>query len=124
MLVWTAVTARRTASPRAEGSVRDLRAIAAVVTASSLVVASALLLTVPLTTSIGELTDDPGIDASVQAEITQAGTVALLVSALCLAVTTVLLARLGRQDGAVPRWIAATAGARQPRCASACPSAS
>lgn len=33
----------------------------------------------------------------------------LLVAALCLAVTTVLLARLGRQNGAVPRWIAATA---------------
>jgi hypothetical protein len=109
MLVWTAVTARRWTSARVESSVRDLSAIAAVVTASTLVVASGLLLTVPLTTSIGELTDDPGIDAGVQAGIAQAGTVVLLVAALCLAVTTVLLARLGRQNRVVPPWIMGTA---------------
>lgn len=63
----------------------------------------------PLTTSIGEFTDDPGIDIGVQAGIAQAGTVVLLVAALCLAVTTVLVARLGRQNLAVPRWIMATA---------------
>lgn len=67
VLVWTAVTARRSTTPSAESSVRDLSAIAAVVTASTLVVASGLLLTVPLTTSIGELTDDPGIEVGVQA---------------------------------------------------------
>lgn len=109
MLVWTGVTGRRSTSPTAESSVRDLSGIAAVVTASTLVVASGLLMTVPLTTSIGELTDDPGIDAGVQAGIAQAGAVVLLVAALCLAVTTVLLARLGRQNRAVPRWIVATA---------------
>lgn len=94
---------------RTESSVRELSAIAAVVTSSTLVVASGLLLTVPLTTSIGRLTDDPGIDAGVQAGIAQAGTVVLLVAALSLAVTTVLLARLGRQNRALPRWIATTA---------------
>lgn len=109
MLGWTAVSGRRSTSPSSEDSVRDLSGIAALVTASTLVVASGLLLTVPLTTSIGEITDDPGIDASVQAGIAQAGTVVLLVAALGLAATTVLLARLGRQNGTVPRWIAATA---------------
>ncbi len=61
MLVWTAVTARQTTAAAAENSVRDLSTIASVVTSSTLVVASGLLMTVPLTTSIGDLTDDPGI---------------------------------------------------------------
>jgi hypothetical protein len=108
MLVWTAVTAWKETSVRAESSIRDLSAIAAVITASTLV-ASALLLTVPLTTWIGDLTDDPGIDTGVQAGIAQAGTVVLMVAALGLALTTVLLARLGRQNGVVPRWITGTA---------------
>ena len=109
MLVWTAVTARRETIVRAESSARDLSAIVGVVTASTLVAASGLFMTVPLTTSIGDLTDDPGIDVGVQAGIAQAGTVMLLVAALCLAFTTVLLARLGRQNLAVPRRISATA---------------
>lgn len=108
MLVWTTATARREAVVRAASSARDLSAIAGVVTASTFVVASALLMTVPLTTSIGELTDDPGIDPAVQAGIAQAGAVTLFVAALCLAATTVLVARLGRQNLAVPRWINAT----------------
>jgi hypothetical protein len=81
------------------------------VTAAALVAAAGLLLTVPLSTSIGELTDDPGIDPSVQAGIAQAGTVVLLVAALCLALTAILLARLGRQSAAVPSWVTATAWA-------------
>jgi hypothetical protein len=109
MLVWTAVVARNATVGREGSSVRDLSAAAAVVTASTLVAASGVLLTVPLTSSIGDLTDDPGIDVGVQAGIAQAGTVVLVVAALCLAVTTVLLASLGRQHGAVPRWINATA---------------
>lgn len=109
MLAWTAVAARRTTFARDESSVRDLSTIAAAVTASTLIIAAGLLATVPVTTSIGELTDDPGVDIGVQAGIAQAGTVVLLVAALCLAVTTVLLARLGRQNRAVPRWIMATA---------------
>lgn len=111
MLVWTAVTARHMASARAESSVRDLSTIAGVVTASTLVAASGLLMTVPMTTSIANLTDDPGIDVGVQAGVAQAGIVVLLVAALSLAVTTVLLARLGRQNLAVPRWINVTAWA-------------
>jgi hypothetical protein len=68
-------------------------------------------MTVPLTSSIGEITDDPGMDIGVQTGIAQAGTVMLLVAALCLGVTSVLLAALGRQAHAIPRWISATAWA-------------
>jgi hypothetical protein len=111
MLVWTAVTARQKTIVSADSSVRDLSTIVGAVTASALVAASGLLMTVPLTTSIADLTDDPGIDTGVQAGIAQAGTVVLLVAGLCLALTTVLLARLGRQNLAIPRWISAAAWA-------------
>lgn len=109
MLIWTAVAARRVTTPSEGSSVRDLSTIGAAVTAAVLAVASGLIITVPLTTAIGELTDDPGIDPRVQAGIAQAGTVMLLVAALSLAVTTVLLARLGRAHGSVPRWVALAA---------------
>ena len=108
MLTWTALIARRI-SVAATSAVRDLSAAAAVITASTMVAAAGLLLAVPLTASIGELTDDPGIEPGVQAGVVQAGTVMLLVAAVCLACTIVLIARLGRQNGAVPRWIVATA---------------
>jgi hypothetical protein len=110
MLGWTVVSAPSESSIDT-GTLRDLTAMTGAVTAAALVVAAGLLLTVPLTTSIGELTDDPGIDPGAQAAIAQAGTVVLLVAALCLALTAVLLARLGRHSGAVPRWIHATAWA-------------
>lgn len=109
MLGWTAVAARSTTTPRAGTSVRDLVAVAAIVTSSALVAASGLLMTVPLMASFGTLFDEPGMEAGVQAGIAQAGTVVLLVAALCLAFTTVLFARLGRQNLAVPRWISVTA---------------
>ena len=48
------------------------------ISASALVVAAGLLATVPLTTAIGNLTDDPGIEIGVQAGIAQSGTVVLL----------------------------------------------
>jgi hypothetical protein len=108
-LVWTAVAARQQTIARPHTSKRDLSTISGIVTASALVSASGLLMTVPLSSSIGELTDDPGIDVGVQAGIAQAGTVMLLVAALCLAVTAVLLAALGRQAHAIPRWTSATA---------------
>jgi len=44
----------------------------------------------------------------VQAGVLQAGSVALFVAALPLAVTTVLIARVGRASNAVPGWIAGT----------------
>jgi hypothetical protein len=103
------MTARHQTTGHPHRSSRDLSTIAGVVTASALVTASGLLMTVPLSSSIGELTDDPGIDVDVQAGIAQAGTVMLLVAALYLALTALLLARLGRQVHAVPRWIGATA---------------
>jgi len=109
-LVWTLVSAR-TATLTRSGTLRDLSMISGGITASTLVVAAGLLITVPLTTAIGDVTDDPGIDPGVQAGIAQAGTVLVLVAALCLAVATVLVARLGRESGAVPRWVSATAWA-------------
>jgi hypothetical protein len=110
MLGWTVVSAR-TASAIASATLRDLTLMSGAVTAAAIVAAAGLLLAVPLTASIGKLTDDPGIDPGVQAGIAQAGTVLLLVAALCLALTTVLLARLGRHGGAVPRWVTTTAWA-------------
>lgn len=111
MLVWTAVAARHATAVLDVGAARDLSTAAAAVTSSALVAAAGLLMTVPLTSSIGELTDDPGIDVAVQAGIAQAGTVVLLVAALCLAVTSVLLARLGRRSQALPGWVLITSWA-------------
>jgi hypothetical protein len=104
-LVGLTVAARHDTADDVGGSLRDLVGAAGVVTASVLVVAAGLLATVPLTTGIGNLTDDPGIDSTVQAGIAQSGTVVLLVAALPLGATTVLLARLGRRSGALPRWM-------------------
>lgn len=109
-LGWTVVMAR-SAGSAAAAALRDLTTMAGAVTATAFVAAAGLLLTVPLTSLIGELTDDPGIAPGVQAGITQAGVVVLLVAALCLALTTVLVARLGRHTDAVPRWIMVTAWA-------------
>lgn len=109
-LGWTVVMAR-SAGSAAAAALRDLTTMAGAATGTAFVAAAGLLLTVPLTSLIGELTDDPGIDPGVQAGITQAGVVVLLVAALCLALTTVLVARLGRQTDAVPRWIMVTAWA-------------
>lgn len=105
---WTVAAARSDTSP-AETVVRDASAVSGIVAATTLVVAAALLMTVPLTASIGELTDDPGITSDVQAGIAQTGTVVLLVGALCLGLTGVLLARLGRNSNAVPRRLGVAA---------------
>lgn len=78
------------------------------VSAGVILVAAGLLATVPLSTAIGNLTDDPGIEVSVQAGIAQAGTVVLFVAMIAVAATSVLLARVGRSAGALPRWIGVT----------------
>lgn len=104
MLAWTVVVARYTSEVSADAN-RDLLAAVGLVTSSAMVVAAGLLATVPLTTAIGKLTGDPGIDLSVQAGIAQAGSVVLFVDALSLAVTTVLLGRLGIREGSIPRWV-------------------
>jgi hypothetical protein len=109
MLAWTTVVAWRHTVKGAQPATRDLTVVAGAVSASTLVAASSLLSTVPLMSLVGGLTDDPGLDADIQAGIAQAGAVMLLVAALCLAVTTVLLARLGRQSGTLPRWMHALA---------------
>jgi len=87
----------------------DFLGALSVVSASGLLVAAGLLATVPLTTSIGNITDDPGIEPPVQAGIAQAGTVVLVMSMLVVGATFVLATRVGRSAGSVPRWIAVTA---------------
>jgi hypothetical protein len=109
MLAWTAIAARASAAPKRGSSARDLVAAAGLVSASAIIAAAGLLATVPVATRIGDLTDDPGIDVTVEAGIAQAGSVMLFVAVLPLAAMAVLLARLGRQQGALPRWISITA---------------
>jgi hypothetical protein len=105
-LLWTVLRARSAGAPAILG---DIVLAVAGLASAGLVVAAGLLLTVPATTTIGELTDDPGIDDAVQAGIAQAGTVMLMVAALLLGATAVLLAVLGRRRGAVGSWIVAAA---------------
>jgi hypothetical protein len=81
MLIWTVVMARRSSSKHVQDEVAtELAVVAGMVSASAMVVAAGLLATVPLTTAIGDLTDDPGIEIPVKAGIAQAGTVVLLVA--------------------------------------------
>lgn len=109
-ITWTAITARRLAGwSDTTKVIGDLTAASGLVSSGAIVVAAGLLATVPLTTLIGDLTDDPGIDVTVQAGIAQAGSVVLFVAMIAVALTTVLLARLGRATGAVPQWIVTTA---------------
>ena len=110
LLVWTVVLIRHAVEVTPEARRRcDFLGALSVVSASGLLVAAGLLATVPLTTSIGNVTDDPGIESPVQAGIAQAGTVVLLMSMLVVGATFVLAARLGRASGSIPRWIAVTA---------------
>ena len=110
LLVWTIVLIRHAVESAPDTRrLRDLLGVLSAVSASGLLVAAGLLATVPLATSIGNITDDPGIEPPVQAGIAQAGTVVLLMSMLVVGATFVLAARLGRAAGSVPRWIAVTA---------------
>lgn len=109
LLVWTIVLIRdRLQSEHEMRRLCDVLGALSVISASGLLVAAGLLATVPLTTSIGNITDDPGIEPPVQAGIAQAGTVVLLMSMLVVGATFVLAARLGRAAGAIPRWVAVT----------------
>ena len=110
LLVWTVVLIRHAVEVTPETRRRcDFLGALSVVSASGLLVAAGLLATVSLTTSIGNITDDPGIEPPVQAGIAQAGTVVLLMSMLVVGATFVLATRLGRSAGSIPRWIAVTA---------------
>lgn len=109
LLVWTIVVIRDGLESQHEmRRLSDLVGALSVVSASGLLVAAGLLATVPLTTSIGKITDDPGIEPPVQAGVAQAGTIVLLMTMLVVGATFVIAARLGRAAGAVPRWIAVT----------------
>ncbi|NNE12551.1 MAG: hypothetical protein HKN41_09965 [Ilumatobacter sp.] len=109
LLVWTIVLIRDGLESKHETRrLREFLGVLSVVSSSGLLVAAGLLATVPLTTSIGNITDDPGIEPPVQAGIAQAGTVVLVVSMLVVGATFVLAAHLGRASRAVPRWVAVT----------------
>ena len=73
---------------------RDLMTASGIVSSTLVVVAGALRATVPLTKAIGNLTVDPGIDATVPSGIAQAGTVALLFAMASVAGTVVPRVRL------------------------------
>lgn len=87
----------------------DFLGLLSVLSASGLLVSAGLLATVPVTTAIGNITDDPGIEPQVQAGIAQAGTIVLVMTMLVVGATFVIAARLGRAAGFVPRWVAVTA---------------
>jgi hypothetical protein len=110
LLVWTVIVMRDTTNGNHHTArLCDAAGAASLVAAAGILVASGLLATVPLTTVIGNITDDPGIDPPVQAGIAQAGTVVLLTSMIAVGVTFVLVAHLGYANGAVARWVVATA---------------
>ena len=70
--------------------------------AGSMVLAGLAFLTVPLSLSLGSLTDDPGFE-SAQGVLPQFGTVALVIGAMLPAAVLVLL--LARTPGLLPRWL-------------------
>ncbi len=112
LLIWLLVATRaETLEPR-QPRLLELCTAFGLVAAAVLMVAAALLLTVPFSLTLGEVTGDSGIaTAEVQAGIAQAGSVALFVAALPLAVTVICLGKLGFAAGRSPRWIARTAWA-------------
>lgn len=110
LLVWLVVVMRHSTRARTDTTrLRDILGAASLVSASGMLVAAGLLATVPVSTAIGNLTGDPGIDPPVQAGIAQAGTVVLVTSMLAVGATSVLAAHLGHAAGAVPRWIVVAA---------------
>lgn len=106
LLVWTIVLIRHEVeSTRDTRRLGDLLGPLSVLSAGGVLVAAGLLATVPVTTAIGKITDDPGIEPPVQAGIAQAGTVVLLTSMLIVGTTFVIAAHLGQMAGSVPRWV-------------------
>jgi len=109
MLTWTVISVRNATAPRIGTTSRDLATAFGLVAASTITAAAGLLMTVPFAATLGRVTGDPGVAPDVQAGIAQAGSVVLFVAAIPLAVTVVLLARLGAGQGSVPRWVVVTA---------------
>lgn len=109
MLVWLVMAFRGQMVDRGALTRSDLACAFGLVASAALLAAAGLLLTVPFTVTLGRVTDDPGISPDVQAGIAQAGSVALFVAVLPLAIAVVLLSKVATTVGSSPRWIAGAA---------------
>lgn len=109
MLVWLVISMRAAVSDEQQRSRRDLATAFGLVSAAGLITAAGLLLTVPFTTALGAITEDPGIETSVRAGIAQAGSVTLFVAVLPLAIAVALIGQIGKRTGVLPRWMSVTA---------------
>lgn len=83
----------------------DLLAGLAVVSAAGILVSAGMLLAPPLWQSLGDVTDDPGMEPAVAAGVAQVGTAVLLCSLILLASWTFLAIHLTRKEGRVPGWL-------------------
>ena len=104
-LVWLIIAMRANVSGQREKFLLDLASAFGMVASAALIMAAGLLLTVPFTIILGRITGDPGIESSVQAGIAQAGSVCLFFAVFPLAIAVVLIGKLGKRIGVLPRWI-------------------
>jgi hypothetical protein len=109
MLVWLVMAMREAVSDPQQKSRRDLATAFGLISAAGLLAAAGLLLTVPFTTALGAITGDEGIETSVRSGIAQAGSVTLFVAVIPLAIAVVLIGKIGRSTGFLPRWVSVTA---------------
>ena len=105
ILDWLIIAMRATVYGPSEKFLRDLASAFGMVASAALIMAAGLLLTVPFTIILGRITGDPGIESSVQAGIAQAGSVCLFLAVFPLAIAVVLIGKLGKRIGVLPRWI-------------------
>jgi hypothetical protein len=112
LLACTGQALRRDLSRAGAGLAADIVAALSFVAAPGLLAATGLLLTAPVSAWVGDLFDDPSIDAGAAAALSQAGTVALWCAMPVLGAWTILAAHMARRSGATGRpslitaWIA------------------
>lgn len=73
--------------------------------AAGLLVAASLLTSPSLVRTVGELTDDPGMESNTAAGIAQAGTVVFVFTMLLIGLLTVIVGRVARQQYTMTRWL-------------------
>ena len=93
---------------RHPGLATDLIAGLSGLCAAGLLITASLLVTPSLMRTLGELTDDPGIEANSAAAIAQAGTAVFVVTLLVIGVLTVLAGRLAVRNRVISRWVQIT----------------
>ncbi|MEO5973871.1 MAG: hypothetical protein ABIQ38_01520 [Ilumatobacteraceae bacterium] len=109
MLIWLMIAMRAEITDQHQRTRRDLATAFVLVSAAGLLAAAGQLLTVPFTRALGAITGDTGIEIGVQAGIAQAGSVTLFVAVIPLAIAVVLIGKIGRSTGILPRWVSVTA---------------